>query len=249
MVWRYACALDIILALIFVTFLLCKLCHFLTSDSMKVCRQWVPCERNSSYNFIPIFLKLCICFLHGFEICMWFGYNPWTNFCHFFFFVNFVIFLTSDYMKVYRQWVPCKRSSLYNFIFIFMQLYTSFFHGLKMCMCFEFNPGVNFCHFSILFALSFFKFSQVRHQLHRSVNTCCVTSSKIPNWYRDSSVGKTVCLATYLCRRGSNRACGMLAKISSGEEIYRWKSLRNVWVVWLSLPGSGGFTEYFPGRR
>ena len=43
-----------------------------------------------------------------------------------------------------------------------------FFHGLKMCMWFEFNPGVNFCHFSIFLTLSFFKFSQVRHQLHRS---------------------------------------------------------------------------------
>ena len=67
-------------------------CHFLTSDSMKVYRQWVPCERNSSYNFILIFLKLCTCFLHVLEMCMWFGYNPWINFCHFFHFVNFVIF-------------------------------------------------------------------------------------------------------------------------------------------------------------
>ena len=72
-------------------------------------------------------------------------------------------------MKVYRQWVPCKRNSLYNFILIFMQLCTSFFHGLKMCMWFGFNPGVNFCHFSTLLILSFFKFSQVRHQLHRSL--------------------------------------------------------------------------------
>ena len=73
------------------------LCHFLTSDSLNVYRQWVPCERNSSYNyssynFIPIFLKLCTCFLHGLEMCIWFGYNPWINFCDFFHFVNFVIF-------------------------------------------------------------------------------------------------------------------------------------------------------------
>ena len=50
----------IILVLIFVTF--STLRHFLTSDSMKVYRQWVPCERNSSYNFKTIFLKLCTCF-------------------------------------------------------------------------------------------------------------------------------------------------------------------------------------------
>ena len=54
--------------------------------------QWVSCERNSSYNFIPIFMKLCTCFRHGLEMCIWFGYNPWINFCHFFHFVNFVIF-------------------------------------------------------------------------------------------------------------------------------------------------------------
>ena len=68
------------------------LCHFLTSDSMKVYRQWVPCECNSSYNLIPIFLKLSTCFLHGLKICMWFGYNPCINFCYFFHFANFVIF-------------------------------------------------------------------------------------------------------------------------------------------------------------
>ena len=38
-------------------------------------------------------------------------------------------------------------------------------------------------------------------------------------------------LATYLCHTGSNCACGMLAKISSG----------------LHLPGCGGFTAYCPG--
>ena len=42
--------------------------------------------------FIPIFLKLCTCFLHGLKMCMWFGYNPCINFCYFFHFANFVIF-------------------------------------------------------------------------------------------------------------------------------------------------------------
>ena len=89
MVWRCACGLDVILALIFVTFPLWELCHFLTSDSMKVLWQWVPCECSTSYNFIPIFLKLCTCFPHGLEMCMWFGYNLWKNFYHFFHFVIF----------------------------------------------------------------------------------------------------------------------------------------------------------------
>ena len=194
--------------------------------------QWVPCERNASYNFMLIFLKLCTCFLHGLKICMWFGYNPCINFCHFFHFVNFVIFwsqilwkfIDSGYFvsaalhtilyqsfwnfanvfsmvwrcacgldiilelifvtfstlwtlsfsdlilyEMYRQWIPCKPSSLYVFILIYMQLCTSFIHGLKMCMWFGFNPAVNFCHLSTLLTSSFFKFSQVRHQLHRSL--------------------------------------------------------------------------------
>ena len=45
-------------------FPLCELSHFSTS----MYRQWVPCERNSSYNLIPILLKLCTCFLHGLKI-------------------------------------------------------------------------------------------------------------------------------------------------------------------------------------
>ena len=53
---------------------------------------WVSCERNSSYSFVPIFLKLCRCFHHGMRMCMWFGYNCLIIFCHFFHFVNLVIF-------------------------------------------------------------------------------------------------------------------------------------------------------------
>ena len=161
-------------------------------------RQWVPCECNSSYNFIPIFLKLCTCFCHGLEMCIWFGYNLWINFCQFFHFVNFVIFwpqilwksrdsgylvsatphtilyrslwnfahvcamvwrcayglditlelifslfplcelchfLTSDSMKVYRQWLPYKHNSLYNSCLSLCNFAHLFFHGLKMCIC------------------------------------------------------------------------------------------------------------------
>ena len=31
------------------------------------------CERNISYSFILVFLKLCVCFVHGVKICTWFG--------------------------------------------------------------------------------------------------------------------------------------------------------------------------------
>ena len=32
---------------------------------------WVSCERNSSYSFVPIILKLCTCFLHSLQIEGW----------------------------------------------------------------------------------------------------------------------------------------------------------------------------------
>ena len=48
--------------------------------------------RNSSYNLIP---KLCRHFDHALKICMWLGYTPQINFCHFFFYnLNLVIFWT-----------------------------------------------------------------------------------------------------------------------------------------------------------
>ena len=59
---------------------------------MKVNGQWVPCVRNSSYSFMPIDLKLYMCYGHGLKICMWFGYNSWIIFCHFFHNLNLVIF-------------------------------------------------------------------------------------------------------------------------------------------------------------
>ena len=41
--------------------------------------------RNSSYNLIPMLLKLCRHCDHALKICMWLGYTPQINFCHFFF--------------------------------------------------------------------------------------------------------------------------------------------------------------------
>ena len=61
---------------------------------MKVNGQWVPCVRNSSDSFMPIHLKLYMCYGHGLKICMWFGYNSWIIFFFIFFFhnLNLVIF-------------------------------------------------------------------------------------------------------------------------------------------------------------
>ena len=70
----YAWNLDVILRLIFVTFFVSRFSGIFT---MKMDGQWLPCVRNSSYNFMPIHLKLYMCYGHGLKICMWFGCNPW----------------------------------------------------------------------------------------------------------------------------------------------------------------------------
>ena len=62
---------------------------------MKMNGQWLPCVRNSSYSFMPIHLKLYMCYGHGLKICMWFGCNSWIGlfFVIFFHNLNLVIFL------------------------------------------------------------------------------------------------------------------------------------------------------------
>ena len=68
---------------------------------MKVNGQWVPCVRNFSYSFMPIHLKLYMCYGHGLKMCMWFGYNPWIIFCHFFSqfeFSHFAILVDRGYL-------------------------------------------------------------------------------------------------------------------------------------------------------
>ena len=49
-------------------------------------------ERNSSYSFVRIVFKICMCFPHDMRMCIWIGHSCWINFCHFFGIVNLVIF-------------------------------------------------------------------------------------------------------------------------------------------------------------
>ena len=70
-VWRCACAFDKSLRQFFVTFFyFVNFVIFLP----RMYRQWVPCDCNYSYNFIPVFLKLCTCFLQGLQMFMWFEF-------------------------------------------------------------------------------------------------------------------------------------------------------------------------------
>ena len=80
------------------------------------------CERNSSYNFIPIVLKLCICFFQGIGCACGLGIIVRT------FFVTFSQCELSHFSPyVYRQWVPLVSAtpltvlyrSFWNFAYIF----------------------------------------------------------------------------------------------------------------------------------
>ena len=113
---------------------------------MKVLWHWVPCERNSSYNFIPIFLKLCTCFPQGLEMCMWFGYNPWIDFYHFFLFVNFVIFWPQTLWKC-RDNGYLVSATPHTILYLSLWNFSRFGHGLEIYMWFGYNPWINFYHF------------------------------------------------------------------------------------------------------
>ena len=118
-------------------------------------RQWVPCERNSLYNFIPIFLKLCTCFLHGLKMCMWFGYNPCIKFSYFFHFANFVIFwpqilwkcCDSGYLVSATPHTILYRS-FWNFVHVFAMVWRCAY-GLDVIL------DLIFITFSTLWTLSF----------------------------------------------------------------------------------------------
>ena len=54
-----------------------------------------------TYNFIPILLKLYMCFCQGLKMCMTFGYNHQITFCHFFHSLNLVIFGLNYYRSLW----------------------------------------------------------------------------------------------------------------------------------------------------
>ena len=96
-------------------------------------------------------MKLCISFLHGMRMCMWFGCNCSIIFFYFFPHCELNHFSPS----IYRQWLPREHNSSYNFILIFLQLCTCFLLSLKMCMCFSYNPCRSFLLFCTFWTLSF----------------------------------------------------------------------------------------------
>ena len=111
---------------------------------------WVSCERNSSYSFVPIFLKLCT-FHHGMRMCMWFGYNCEVIFCRFFHFVNLVIFwpqwIDSGYL-VSATPHTILYQSFWNFAHVFSMVWRCAY-GLDIIL------ALIFITFSTLWTLSF----------------------------------------------------------------------------------------------
>ena len=83
-VWGCVCGLDIIVKLFFVTSSTSWTQFFLPqcidSGYLMSATPHTILYR-SFWNFAR--------FLHGLKMCMWFGYNPCINFCHFFHFANF----------------------------------------------------------------------------------------------------------------------------------------------------------------
>ena len=98
-----------------------------------------------------IFLKLCRCFLHGVRMCMWFGYNCWIIFYHFFHFVNLVIFrpqcIDSGYL-VSATPHTILYQSFWNFAHVFTMVWRCAY-GLDIILAFIFVT------FSTLRTLSF----------------------------------------------------------------------------------------------
>ena len=120
---------------------------------MKVNGQWVPCVHNSSYSFMPIALKLYMCYGHGMKICMWFGSNPLIFvFCLFFHNLNLVIF-----SGIFSEWIEgTLRNTSYSLIPILLKLKSHHDHALKVCIWFGYNPPIKFCYFFSQFELSHF---------------------------------------------------------------------------------------------
>ena len=101
--------------------------------------------------FTVFFFKLCRCFLYGVRMCMWFGYNCWIIFYHFFHFVNLVIFqpqcIDSGYL-VSATPHTILYQSFWNFAHVFSMVWRCAY-GLDMILAFIFVT------FSTLRTLSF----------------------------------------------------------------------------------------------
>ena len=98
-------------------------------------RQWVPCDCNFLYNFKPVFLKLCTFYPVSTEVHL-----VWTWFLNLF----LSLFLTSDFMKVYRLAVlfePNFSCFIWENVYAFDEIIISstwkkhYLFGVCVCVC------------------------------------------------------------------------------------------------------------------
>ena len=82
----------------------------------------ISCERNSSYSFVPIVLKLWMCFLHGMRMCMWIAHNCWISICHFLDIVNLVIFHPEYIDSGCLLWAQ-HLLHFWNFVYVFFMIW------------------------------------------------------------------------------------------------------------------------------
>ena len=97
----------------------------------------VFCVGNSSYNFMPIPLKLYRSLENGMHI-IWIKSSGY--FCYFFSQVKLIHFIA----KQNGFNVFCVGSSSYSFMPLPLKLYRCLGHGLKMCISFGYTPQVIF---------------------------------------------------------------------------------------------------------
>ena len=88
-------------------------------------------------------------------MCMWFGYNPQINFCHFFCILNSAIFQ----VQILPKCIDIGYLLLQFYAKFFLKLSRCFCHVLKMCMWFGYNPQIHFCHIYRILNLIIVNFS------------------------------------------------------------------------------------------
>ena len=101
----------------------------------------------SFWNFWPFWM----CFRHGMRMCMWFGYNCEIIFCHFFHFVNLVLFLPQCIDSGYLV-SATPHTILYRSFWIFAHVFSMVWR----CACaLDIILALIFVTFSTLRTLSF----------------------------------------------------------------------------------------------
>ena len=92
------------------------------------------------------FWNFFTCFLHGLKMCIWFGYNPCINFCHFFHFMNSVIFWPQILWKCNSGYMYLVSATPHTILYWSFWKFAHVFFMVLRGAC-GLDPWINFCHF------------------------------------------------------------------------------------------------------